>query len=85
MCEFIFQTVYKEPGLDWNDSDRLLFWNFRSTHAKSTVVGAPLSSIYGLRGSLESEPDKCVITMYPFAKKGVYHSLSCQGDGNSIY
>ncbi|RYO83155.1 hypothetical protein DL766_006953 [Monosporascus sp. MC13-8B] len=70
MCEFIFLVVYKEHDKNWGDDDHLIFRNFRSAHSRSTASGIQLPGIYGLKGCLESEPDKCIITMYPFAKKG---------------
>ncbi|KAI1635196.1 heterokaryon incompatibility protein-domain-containing protein [Biscogniauxia mediterranea] len=71
MCEFIFLVVYKEHDNNWRDNDRLVFRNFRSTHSMRTVPSSiQLSGIYGLKGSLESEPDKCIIKILPFAEKG---------------
>ena len=75
MCEFIFLVVCKEHDKNWRDNDRLIFQNFRNAHSTSTVSGFQLPGIYGLKGSLESEPDKCIITMYPFAEKGKYSFL----------
>ncbi|RYP13019.1 hypothetical protein DL765_007050 [Monosporascus sp. GIB2] len=70
MCEFIFQVVCKEHDKNWEDDDHLIFRNFRRAHSTRTVSGIQLPGIYGLKGCLESEPDKCIITMYPFAKNG---------------
>jgi hypothetical protein len=75
MCEFIFLLVCKEHDKNWGGNDRLIFRNFRNAHLTGTVSGIQLPGIYGLKGSLESEPDKCIITMYPFAEKGKYSFL----------
>ncbi|KAI1422035.1 heterokaryon incompatibility protein-domain-containing protein [Xylaria sp. FL1777] len=69
ICEFIFLVVCKEHDKNWGNDDRLIFRNFRSAHSTSTVSRIQLPGIYGLKGSLEFEPDKCIITMYPFAEK----------------
>ncbi|RYP79131.1 hypothetical protein DL771_000109 [Monosporascus sp. 5C6A] len=68
--EFIFLVVCKEHGKNWGGADRLIFRNFRSAHSTSMVSGIQLPGIYGLNGSVESEPGKCIITMYPFAERG---------------
>ncbi|KAK3904143.1 heterokaryon incompatibility protein-domain-containing protein [Staphylotrichum tortipilum] len=70
LCKFILLVVSKENDENWASGDRLTFRNFRSAHSTSTVSGTQLPGIYGLKGTLESEPDKCIITIYPFAKKG---------------
>ncbi|KAH7110713.1 heterokaryon incompatibility protein-domain-containing protein [Dactylonectria macrodidyma] len=70
MCRFIFLVVCKEHDETWASDDRLIFRNFRNTHSTSPVSGIQLPGIYGLKGSLESEPDKCIITIYSFARMG---------------
>lgn len=70
VCKFIFLVVCKEYDENWGHDDRLIFRNFQSTNLKTPVSGSQSPAIYGLKGSLESEADKCIITIYPFAKKG---------------
>ncbi len=70
LCKFILPAVGKEYEGNWASDDRLIFRNFRDAHSTSKASGIQLPGIYGLRGFLESEPDKCVISIYPFAKKG---------------
>src|SRR5262249_2675328 len=54
ICKFVFLAVCKEYDKNWAGDDRLIFRNFRS--ARSTVSSIRLPGIYGLKGSLESEP-----------------------------
>lgn len=70
ICKFVYLAVCKEYDENWAGDDPLIFRNFRSAHSTSTVPNIrPLAGVYGLKGSLESEPDKCLITIYPFAEK----------------
>ncbi len=82
LCEFIFLVVCKEHEKDWGDDDRLVFRNFRSAHSTNTASSSQLLGIYGLRGSLEPEPSKCIITIYPFAEIGKCSSLLRRLQGN---
>ncbi|KAI0592765.1 heterokaryon incompatibility protein-domain-containing protein [Biscogniauxia sp. FL1348] len=71
LCEFIFLVIYKEHGNNWRDNDPLIFRNFRSSQSTRTVSGSiQLPGIYGLKGSLESELDKFIIKILPFAERG---------------
>ena len=82
MCELVFLVVCKDYDQNWSGGDRLIFRNFRSAHSTSAVSSTRLPGIYGLKGSLESEPDKHVITIYPFAKKGKYSLYRRRDDDN---
>ncbi len=70
LCKFILLVVREEDSGNWPRDGRLIFRNFQSAHPTSKVSSFQLPGIYGLKGTLESEPDKCIITIYPFAKKG---------------
>ena len=77
LCRFILLVVCREHDKNWAGDDRLIFRNFRNAHSTSKASTIQLPGIYGLRGTLESEPDRCVITIYPFATTGtrglLYH------------
>lgn len=70
LCKFILLVVCKEHDENWASDDRLILRNFRSAQSTSKLSSIQLPGIYGLKGVLESEPDKCIITIYLFAKKG---------------
>lgn len=72
LCKFILLSlvINEEHYTNWASDDGLIFRNFRSTNSTSNTSSIQLPGIYGLKGILESEPDKCIITIYPFAKKG---------------
>jgi len=72
MCKFVFLTVCREYDKDWADDDGLIFRNFQSGRSTSTVSSIQLPGIYGLKGCFESEPDKCIITIYLFAEKSKF-------------
>src|SRR5262245_48570592 len=72
ICRFVFLAVCREYDTNWAGDDRLIFRNFRRARSTSTVSSIRLPGIYGLKGSLESEPDKCIITIYLFAKGSKY-------------
>ncbi len=82
MCELVFLVVCKDYDKNWSGDDRLIFRNFRSAHPTSAISSTRLPGIYGLKGSLESEPDKYIITIYPFAKKGKYSLYRRRDDDN---
>lgn len=69
ICEFVFRAVCKEDDKNWAGEDRLIFRNLKSACSTSTISSIGLPGMYGLKGSLESEPDKYIITIYVFAER----------------
>ena len=75
MCKFVSLAICEGYDENWADDDGLVFRNFRSGRSMGTT-NARLPGICGLRGSLESELDNCIITINVFAKWGTYfHSF----------
>jgi hypothetical protein len=72
MCKFVFLVVCKEYDTNWANEDHLIFRNFKTVRSTNIVPSTRLPDIYGLKGSLESDTDKCIVTVYLFAKRSKY-------------
>lgn len=74
ICKLILFIVCKEHDNDWPEApaQRLIFRNLGVSRSSSMASNSDPIGIYGIGGTLESEPTKFTVTIQLFAKQSEY-------------